>query len=115
MTSEQDPQYGSDLKRPGTKADAAKRDMTYLKYFPRALREVCRVCEEGAKKYTRDGWRCVENGIERYEAAIGRHYLPEDGSDIDVDTGCYHLAQIAWNALAALELKLQDGLTNEND
>jgi len=72
------------------------------------------VSEAGARKYTRDGWRNVIGGIERYQAAIGRHYVPLDNDMVDLDTECYHLAQIAWNAMAALELYL-DGEERKNE
>lgn len=109
-----DPQFGEDLKQDGAKADMHKVDMTYLKYFPRSLRELCRVSETGAIKYIRGGWKTVSNGEERYQAAIGRHYLPEGDPVFDEDTQCYHLAQVAWNALAALELYLERIQSEDN-
>lgn len=102
----EDPVHGKDLHKDGTKADSGKVDLTFLKYFSDALAEVCKVCEVGAKKYTRGGWRYVDNGIQRYDAAMLRHFFCD--SDVDRDTGCLHRAQVAWNALASLQLWLEE-------
>ena len=49
----------------------------------------------------------MENGIERYRSAIYRHLLkqPEEINTDDFDL--LHMAHVAWNALAALELILR--------
>lgn len=45
----------------------------------------------------------TQNGYQRYKAAMLRHLLEyEKGNTIDKDTGCHHLAQVAWNAIAML-------------
>lgn len=107
---ERDPN-GIDLKAGGAKADLGKSPVTRgaLEYFPRALLEVARVSEIGANKYSWRGWATVPDGVIRYRDALGRHLLAEgiDGP-MDKDTGCLHAAQVAWNALAALELILQE-------
>lgn len=44
-------------------------------------------------------------GYQRYKAAMLRHLLEyEKGNKVDEDTGCQHLAQVAWNAIAMLYL-----------
>ena len=59
----------------------------------------------GAKKYTDRGWKEVNNGIERYLSAMLRHYFKfKNGEDLDNESGLTHLAHMAWNALAVLEL-----------
>ena len=107
--TESDPN-GLDLKTPGSKADAGKSPVLRgcLQYFPRALRLVSDVSLRGAQKYAWRGWEQVANGPERYGDALGRHLLDEaiDGP-IDKDTGLLHAAQVAWNALARLELILR--------
>ena len=111
LIGESDPIYGTDLKQPGTKADAGKSPVLQgcFQYFPRALLEVARVSECGAKKYSWKGWESVSDGINRYGNALGRHLLYEttEGA-IDKDTGLLHAAQEAWNALARLELILRE-------
>lgn len=86
-----------------------------LSYFPRACRAVAHVSEVGAKKYAWKGWEKVPNGVDRYTDALSRHLLSlgTDG-EIDSDTKLFHRAQIAWNALAALELFLKELENAEN-
>jgi|TARA_R100001530_G_scaffold134550_1_gene109637 hypothetical protein len=83
--------------------------------FPLALREVAIVSNECAvKKYNTSsgdmGYLEVENGIERYSDALLGHMLDDTGGmkqnseDFDV----LHAAQVAWCALARLEIMLRN-------
>ena len=73
--------------------------------FANALEEVVKVGTDGAIKYSDSGWREVENGEQRYLDALGRHLLAfQKGEDRDPLSGSRHLAHVAWNALAVLEL-----------
>lgn len=107
---ESDP-TGKSPHEPGAKLDAGKAPIFQgvLQYFPRAIREVAFVSLFGANKYAWKGWESVPNGIERYGDALSRHVTGEavDGS-FDKETGLRHAAQVAWNALARLELILRD-------
>lgn len=108
--TEKDPD-GKNPHEPGAKLDDGKRKLyTHLIcYFPRALEAVCEVSEVGARKYTRDGWKSVDNGEERYADADVRHMFAEaKGELVDFDTKLYHSAQKTWNSLAKLELMLRD-------
>lgn len=100
------------MSRLGVKDDTEKSPVTrgVLQYFPRALEEVAKVSAAGAKKYAWNGWKTVPDGITRYSDALGRHLLAEAQSAYDDGpdgTGCLHAAQVAWNALARLELILR--------
>jgi hypothetical protein len=75
--------------------------------FGRALTAVGEVGTLGAKKYTRGGWLEVPDGVNRYTAAMLRHLFAEDREENDQELGVPHAAQVAWNALARLELMLQ--------
>lgn len=112
--SEADPN-GLSAHVPGAKLDAGKiRVWLCMSGFARALMAVADVTSKGAIKYTPDGWRDVPNGYERYMDAMGRHMLALGrGEQIDADTQCLHLAQVAWNALAALELELTKAAGHE--
>lgn len=107
---ESDP-TGRSSHTPGAKLDAGKVPILQgaLEYFPNALREVAQVSYVGAQKYTWKGWETVPDGINRYGNALARHLLATDM--YDVDTGCLHAAQVAWNALARLELILREQAT----
>ncbi len=105
---EKDPN-GVDQHAPGAKLDEGKpRVGLMFKDFSQALLEVAKVTTIGAKKYCPGGWRLVENGFERYSDAVGRHQLKEATELIDEDTGMLHAAQVAWNALARLELLIDE-------
>lgn len=106
-TKETDP-FGVPANTPGAKLDAGKiRAWLCLGGFARAMGAVADVTTKGAVKYTPNGWKEVPNGQERYMDAMVRHMLALGrGEQVDKDTQCLHLAQVAWNALAALELDL---------
>lgn len=110
MFEEKDP-TGKAAKEPGSKLDAGKSPVFrgLLQYFPRACRAVANVSLFGANKYTWKGWEKVPDGPNRYGDALARHIVDEqiDGP-IDPTTGLMHAAQQAWNALARLELMLQE-------
>lgn len=109
ILKESDPS-GKPLKEPGAKADEGKSPIVRgcLQYFPRAIKMVADISLRGASKYSWKGWESVPDGEVRYADALGRHIIDEaiDGP-IDRDTGCLHKGQVAWNALAALELYLR--------
>lgn len=88
-----------------------------LQYFPRALKAVADLSNWGATRYTWEGWRSVPDGFRRYSNALGRHVLNEkiEGPwDLDAlndpkyPAEILHATQVAWNALARLELLLNE-------
>jgi hypothetical protein len=84
-----------------------------FQYFPKALIHVGLVSKYGAEKYQLSyddvNWYRVDGGFYRYSDALGRHILGEfiDGP-IDPESKQYHAAMAAWNALARLELLLDE-------
>lgn len=107
---EEDPN-GLDQHTPGAKLDAGKVRMDLMLHgFARALVEVGKVTTYGAQKYTDNGWAAVSNGVARYSDAMQRHYMQEaTEGEMDTDgSGLMHAAQVAWNALARLELMLRE-------
>lgn len=110
---EEDPN-GIHQHSPGSKLDARKtRADLVLGGFGRALNAVAQVGTYGAIKYTPNGWRVVPDGVNRYSNAMIRHYLAEkagrDGiEEKDPESNFLHAAHLAWNALARLELILQE-------
>lgn len=67
------------------------------------IEDVVKVYTAGAEKYGDNNWQGLENGYQRYKAAMLRHLLEyEKGIDVDSETNCLHLAQVAWNAIAML-------------
>lgn len=96
-----------DLHVPGAKDDKAKPMAGVLLDFSRALQTVVDVGTYGAKKYKRQAWCVVPEGSQRYTDAMMRHLLAMDvdPDGLDKETGLPHLAHVAWNALAVLELQ----------
>lgn len=106
---EQDPS-GKSSHEPGAKLDAGKTmPSLILSAMPRAMLAVAEVGTFGARKYSRNGWLSVENGVERYTNAMDRHRLYEtiDGP-VDPQSELLHASHLAWNALARLELMLRE-------
>lgn len=101
---------GLDQHEAGAKVDAGKTRLDLvLGGFPHALMGVGEVGTFGANKYTDDGWKYVARGQQRYTDAMLRHYFKyKQGEKVDSDSGLPHLAHLAWNALAILELQLVD-------
>lgn len=103
----------------GAKLDAGKSPVFRgaIAYFPRAIRAVADVSQYGATKYSWNGWEAVPDGIARYSDALGRHIVKEgiEGlydleikNDPKYPATILHAAQVAWNALARLELILKE-------
>jgi hypothetical protein len=108
MCGERDP---SGKTEGAVKFDVGKAPIArgFLNYFPRAIEAVATVSQAGYEKYKKwAGWRDVENAEVRYRDALARHLLSDDVYDnAPGGTGCMHLAQVAWNALALLDLYLE--------
>ena len=92
----------------GRKDDSSKPKVVrgFFEYFPNAIAEVAHVSEFGAIKYDWGNWQFVNDGVNRYTEALGRHLLSEEA--IDAESGLQHAAHAAWNAMARLELILRE-------
>lgn len=67
------------------------------------IEDIVEVYTAGAEKYGPNKWQGLEDGFNRYKGALLRHLAEYDkGNFTDPDTGCKHLAQVAWNAIAML-------------
>ena len=99
----------TDLHAMGVKDDSNKPRLDLvLGDFATALWGVGLVGTYGANKYTDRGWHEVDNGIERYSNALLRHYLNfKSGETDDKESNLPHLAHLAWNALAILQLYME--------
>lgn len=99
-------------KEVGKKYDEGKSPIQQglFQYFPRALKAVADVSNYGYKKYKSwGGWVSVPDGMSRYSNALARHVLDEPvQGKLDPESGLRHKAHAAWNALATLELAIQE-------
>ena len=79
-----------------------------LKYFPNAIKEVSRCSLAGQKQHNHgnelywDRTKSTDN-----EDALARHLIDHSIDPMD-DDGVLHLAKVAWRALAALEVYLDE-------
>jgi len=71
------------------------------------LKELARVYTFGAEKYGDYSWKTVPNAEDRYLGAMQRHiYEFKKGNYSNYqDDMLYHIAQVAWNAIALLWFK----------
>lgn len=92
----------------GRKDDTGKiQPSIVLGDFSRALIEVCKAGETGIQRYGPSNWLNVPEARKRYENALLRHWLSSKTERLDPDSKLSHLAHVAWNALAILELELR--------
>ena len=79
------------------------------KDFSKALEAVAVVTTYGVEKYKAPGsWRKVTDAMSRYEDALGRHDLLAFEEPYDEESHLLHVAHRAWNALAVLEMVLEE-------
>jgi len=89
--------------KPGLKYDDDKLRYDLLPFG--AIDEIVSVLNYGAKKYTANSWQNVENGIERYTAALLRHISAwRQGEKFDKESGLSHLSHIGCNAMFLIYL-----------
>ena len=80
---------------------------------PDAIAELVAVFTKGAEKYAPRNW---EKGMnwQRCYASLHRHASAwQMGEDRDPETGCLHMAHVAWNALAIVAYQLR-GVGEDN-
>lgn len=103
---------GESLNTPeGKKYDSNKSMVgTLCNVFPNALLAIGNCIEFGTHKYPDPAnWQKVEGAFTRYQDSIMRHYLKFlAGQERDTETDLLHLAHMAWNVLAVLELYLRE-------
>ena len=82
----------------GIKFDNGKRRWSLLPW--RELGAVIDVLTTGAKKYSDNNWKYVEDGKNRYYDALMRHLTAWwDGEKNDPEDGLHHLAHAICNIL----------------
>lgn len=82
----------------GLKFDKDKPDWSLLPIGE--IEKVVEILTFGAKKYGRNNWQDLENGSERYYAALMRHLSAWlQGEDNDPESGMSHLSHVMCNAM----------------
>jgi hypothetical protein len=74
-----------------------------------ALDEVVKRFTHGTAKYAPGSWKKLDNAVERYSAALMRHYSAyRQGERLDPESpGLSHIGAVAWNALALVWFDLR--------
>lgn len=77
------------------------------------LEEVVKVYTFGAEKYAENSWQNLENGKERYYAALMRHLVAwRKGETKDEESQLHPLSHVIWNAIALLWLEMNNNKQN---
>ena len=88
--------------------DSKKYDQGKLRWDLLPLNLIEKIVEIytfGAEKYGPNTWQNLEDGYNRYKAAMFRHLMEfEKGNVIDDESGREHLAHMVWNAIAMLHV-----------
>lgn len=67
------------------------------------IEKVVEIYTFGAEKYGPNTWQNLEDGYNRYKAAMFRHLMEfEKGNVIDDESGKEHMAHMVWNSIAML-------------
>ena len=78
-----------------------------------AIDELSKVLTFGAIKYAPNSWQEVENGLERYRAALLRHtFAIQRGELVDSESGLPHSAHAMCCAAFIVELEKMIGKTD---
>ncbi len=68
------------------------------------LEKLADLLQKGAIKYARDNWRVTGFRYSRAEDALWRHLQAwRNGEDLDAETGCHHMAAIAFYCMCIIE------------
>ncbi len=93
----------------GMKLDSSKPMYNLLP--AKAIDEMAKVMTFGAMKYAPNNWQLVEDGLERYRAALLRHsFAMQAGEVLDSESGLHHAAHAMCCAAFIIEL---EALQNE--
>lgn len=91
-------------KKEGGMKNDRKDGKIRLELVPMAeIEDIAKLYTIGAEKYADNSWKEIENGFERYRAALLRHMIAYmKGERFDGETGINHITAVAWNAIAML-------------
>jgi hypothetical protein len=93
-------------------------DIVFTIQFPKALNAISKATMFGHNKYLESdqdylNFKNVEGGSQTYADALQRHSVNK--GSIDEGSGLPHIFHKAWNALAELELWIEENLNKEYD
>lgn len=72
------------------------------------IEKIVEVYHFGAQKYAPNTWKQLENGEQRYKAALLRHLVEHDKGNLrDKESGLLHAQHMCWNAIAMLYFAME--------
>ena len=78
------------------------------------VEKIVEVHHFGSLKYAPNTWKGLEDGENRYRAALLRHLVAHEKGDLrDKESGLLHAAHLAWNAIALLYFAIEKEKCNE--
>lgn len=91
----------------GVKYDIDKPKFSLVK--PDAFLEMVKVLTYGAKKYSPDNWKLLENSQQRYFDAANRHmWAWFSGEKNDRESGYHHLAHAMSSLLFIMQMDMEE-------
>lgn len=103
-------------KKKDLKYDQGKIRMDLLPM--ECLEKMAEVLTFGASKYKENSWQTVKNNYERYRGSLLRHMVAmQKGERIDDESGLFHAAHLACNAMFILwfEINRQEKQEDESN
>lgn len=96
------------VSSPATEAMRFSEDKMRFDLLPiEALVELTRVYQMGALKYDDDNWRKGMSWRKVYRPIFSHLFKWLSGEAVDKETGCHHLAMVAWNALTLVVYEIR--------
>lgn len=80
------------------------------------IEKIVEVYHFGSLKYAPNTWKGLDDGENRYRAALLRHLVAHEKGDLrDSESGLLHAAHLAWNAIALLYFAIEKEKANGNN
>lgn len=72
------------------------------------IEKIVEVYHYGAQKYAPNTWKNLDNGEQRYKAALLRHLVAHEKGELrDPESGLLHAQHICWNAISILYFAIE--------
>ena len=99
--------YNEEKKELGLKYDGDKARFDLIE--PEFEEDIANILTAGANKYAPNSWQHVEDGNNRYYAALRRHLNAwRKGEKIDQESGMSHLAHVACNVMFLMHFEREE-------
>ena len=99
--------YGEEKKELGIKYDDDKARFDLIE--PEFEEDIANILTMGANKYAPNSWQHIEDGKNRYYAALRRHLNAwREGEKTDQESGISHLAHVACNIMFLMHFEREE-------